>query len=290
MAKRSRALNPGILIPIGIVAALIGVIAWSRKRRREDFPTIIEYWVYLPAAQLPPQEQLMTAVVGDNPHSKPGKPAISGQQGMLFTDIRTNLVLAKRSRNPHIFRPDLFESNAEPTEEILERLSSAQAIAKVSFISEVPVEDQRHLQFIPQMADAISRLCGGVVVYDRIAERLYTSEEFFQMLERQPDVTGTEFHLRVLWKPSLNGGSAETRGLQKIGAREIQTDEAPSDQESLICSVVSEAASKVWSGEKASEKLEVPLYGDNFILSMRREAGNPALRTHIHRVSTSSPD
>lgn len=284
LAEWCRTLIAAILIPFALVVAFVLVLLWSRKNR-ESWPTMIEYWVYLPEAKLPPQEALMTAMVADNPHSKPGRPAIGAQEGMLFTDVRTHMIVAKRSKNPHIFRPDLFDTQAEPTAAILERLSAAQAIAKISFVSEVPVRDKRHLQFIPHMADAVARLAGGTVIFDRTAERLYTSEDFFAMLEQNTNVASFDFHCRVVWTSTIAGGKAETRGLQKVGMRDIQSDEAPSDQQSLVVSVVHEAGLQAWDGQDLGESVEVPLYGDTFDVRLRRERGSELLHAHISRIA-----
>ena len=92
-------------------------------------------------------------------------------EALIFSDVRLHIALVLRSKNAHVFRPDLFEEHVEPTVELLEGLAGSKSFAKIRFISEEPLKDHRHLIFLAHAADAIADLAKGKVIYDVVAER-----------------------------------------------------------------------------------------------------------------------
>jgi hypothetical protein len=220
--------------------------------------------VYLKTTQLPSQEAIMTRMVAENPHTRPGRPCIGAREGLLFSDIRLHCGVALRSKNPHIFRPDLLHEHVEPRREVLEALAESQAVARVRYFSPRPLPDDRHLQFLPHFADAIASLGGGLAVYDPIAERLWLAEEFFQELECTPSPTGTDFHLSVFWQGTEAGGYAYTRGLAKVGLRELRTEAAPADQRVLVTDLMKQLARFQWDERSPQATVELQAYGDTF--------------------------
>lgn len=124
--------------------------------------------------------------------------------------------------------------------------------------------DDRHLQFLPHMADAVADLAKGTVVYDVVGEVLYTAQEFHAILARELRSTGFDAHVRIVWHKDLHSGHAETKGLVKKGLPELSTDEAHLDQQVLVCEVVAEAAKKIWEAREIPEKIEVSAYEDSY--------------------------
>lgn len=206
----------------------------------------------------------MTWMVAENPHTRPGRPCIGAREGMLFSDIRMHCGVALRSKNPHIFRPDLFHEHVEPRHEVLRALAESQAVARVRYYSQTPLADDRHLQFLPHFADAVASLGGGLAVYDPIAERLWLAEEFFQELERAPSATGMDFHLSVFWQGTDGGGYAYTRGLAKVGLSELRSEAAPADQRVLVVDLMRQLARLLWDERSSQAKVELQAYGDTF--------------------------
>lgn len=244
-------------------------LAWLLLRvlRRKPTATYFlhtEYWVYLPGDDLPEQDAIMDWLLKRNPHRIGGKMPIGKEEALLFSDVRLHIALVRRTRNAHVFRPDLFEDHVEPSPERLTALSNSHSFAKVRYISEERVRGPQHLVFLPFAAEAIAQLGDGTAVYDEVAEKLYTAEEFSAELDRTPDPAGADFHTRVIWKRSQAGGFAETRGLAKVGHPELVTEEMNHDQQVLVTAILEEVVRSLWSSEVVPEEVDVRYYDDPY--------------------------
>jgi len=215
----------------------------------------------------------MTRMITENPHFKRGNPPIGAREGMLFSDIRLHMAIARRTKNPHLFRPDLFHPAVEPTVETLGCLNQSAALAKVRYLSEVPVADTRHLQFMPHLADAVADLGSGLAIFDPILDRLETSEAFSRRLAECPNQERIDHHFRVVWTITENGGSVETRGLRKIGIPELKTYAIPEDERSVVSAVVEEFSGRLWSGaESLVTTHQVSLFGQLFAIKVLKRS------------------
>ena len=162
-----------------VFGALIGYLFTRRRggsRRQERLVTQAEYWVYIPSEKLPDQDAVMTRMVTQNPHGKPGQSPIGPKEGLLFSDIRLHVAVILRNKNPHVFRPDLF-SEADADAEALAALSGAPAMVQLRYLSEEPLSDDRHLKFLPHLADAYAYVGNAVLIYDAMAEQLLKPAE-----------------------------------------------------------------------------------------------------------------
>lgn len=212
----------------------------------------------------------MHRMLAANPSNKGGKAAIGPAEGLLFSDIRFHLGLARRDKNPLLFRPDLFDATCAVTPGAVTALADAFAMIKVRFLSHQPMPDRRHLRFIPHAADAVTALAGGLAVYDPVAETLETAEEFSSRLF-EADLDASEFHVRCAIAPELSGVTARTMGLRKLGLPELQTLPAPSDQRTLLSELMSTAVKSLWDAGEHQPRLELPLHGDTFVLEVERK-------------------
>lgn len=259
---------------------LIGymVVTVVRRKRSQPFLAVTEYWVYMPGEKLPLQDEVMKLVLQ-------GTAAIGPREGLVFSDIRLDVALVLRRKNPHIFRPDLFEEHIEPTADILEALSQSNSIAKVRYLSEEPLKDDRHLQLLPYLAYAYSKLGNGKVVYDVGAERLLSTEDLQAMLKADKNAARPDAHLRVIWVSEIRSGHAETRGLVKKGLPELVTEEMELDEKVLVTSVLDEAARKLWAEGSLPESVQVSTFDDEFRLTLERPlSGRSSVK--IMRVRT----
>lgn len=251
-----------------LLAALVGiVVGWlvvNRRKQNEGFLSTNEYWVYLPGKQMPPQDAVMSLVIGDNPYKQRGRNPISPREGLLMSDIRLHMALVLRSKNPHVFRPDLFEDHVEPTAEILESLAESESLVKVRYISEKPLKDRASVQLLPHLADAVAGLGDGKVVYDCVKEELYTRERFKEVLASHFNLDDADVQVRPIWRRSDTGGWAETRGLRKIGLPELTTERMEPDERILVSEVLGSAAQKLWEAGEVVDKVEVTLFDDEF--------------------------
>lgn len=226
---------------------MVAVLVVRRRLPKTTTLVVCEYWIYLPEPKLPKIEAIMTHMISENPHNRPGRPCIGAREGMLFSDIRLHMAIARRSKNPHIFRPDLFHPAVTPHPDTLAALAKSQAIAKIRYLSEEPLTDNRHLQFMPHLADAISNLASGLAVFDPILDEIYTAQAFFDRLSAAPNQERIDMHARVAWVLDEDGGTVETRGLRKLGIPELKTQSIPLDERHVVEPVVEEALGRQWS-------------------------------------------
>ncbi len=258
------------LIPVVALLGIAAMLAWRFLvgRRVPGYFAITEYWVYTDQTDLPPQEKIMDRMISANPHKKPGFAPIGAREGMLFSDIRLHLGLAKREKNPHIFRPDLFQDNCVPSPEVLALLPQCQSMVKLRYASETPLKDTRHLQFMPHLADTVSDLLQGKVVYDRIAEKIWSAEEFRDILDKNPNVERPDSHVRVVWTENEHGCFAETLGLRKVGLAELKTDPQEKDNEVLVTGLMIRLAFHLVRTPEDQGPFEFEEFGDVFILTL----------------------
>jgi hypothetical protein len=268
-----------------LLLMLVTVVLLSLRTfgNKNKFLLSCEYWVYLPTEDMPPQEAIMKRMIGENPHSKHGTSPIGAKQGLLFSDIRLTVTQVLRSKNPFVFRPDLFGEHSHPDAATLEALATSRSMVRVRYISEEPVPDERHLQFLPHFADAAAQIGNGTVVYDNTAQKLYLAEDFYKLLDENLDVTGPDVHLTVVWEKQHGLGFAETRGFIKKGMRDLVTGLVDIDQEVLVKEILMEAARVVWNEGQVPQDLDVECFDDIFRLHIDPQNGGKPL-INIARV------
>lgn len=263
MDLRCRPVTAGFLV-LGTISCVVLVYVILVRTHRPRFLALAEYWVYLPGTTLPEQDAIMTLMVRSNPYTRRGVSPIGPKEGLVFSDIRLHIALALRSKNPHIFRPDQFEEHIRPSEQALQALKDAKSLVKLRYVSEIPLADKTHLQFLLHAADAVAELGGGTVIFDVKAERLISRAELQTELKENFDATLCQLHTSILWRPSPHGGVAETRGLAKIGVTDLRTGEMEADQRVLGTTVLTEALRCVWDNGALPESVEVNCYDDTF--------------------------
>lgn len=271
---------------VGFAAALALMWLIRRYAVRRKYLAACEYWVYLPGDALPPQDEVMKRLLGAFWRERGPQPAaipISPAEGRLLSDVRLHVALVLRSKNPHVFRPDLFGDTVVPTPNLLRALSGAKALAKVRFISETPLEDRAQLAFIPAMAGAMAHLGGAEAVFDVVGETLQPTSELEEALLDRSVLDTPEWNARVVWIEGPDGGHAETRGLVKIGLPEISTHDAPRDHRVLVCQVLEEAVKALWNATAMPQELTVEAFGDSFRLLLVQEPRGPC-RARIQRL------
>ena len=262
---------------IGIAAGGV-VYFWLSKRRSErPLPTLLEYWVYLPKAELPQQDLVMARAMREGPYS-----AILGtQEGLVFSDIRLHVALVLRDRNPHVFRPDLFDSSIIPTPDALDGLSRSAALAKVRFVSEDPVANRAYLRLLPHLVLALLDLAEGLVVFDLMQESLYSVHDFRAQIQSDPKADSAASHVRALWRDVDDHGEIESRGLAKIGRHDFRTEPISRDQKTLTLQVMDEYLAAAWQGEFS----EVEVFGDRFRIELGEVKAGKA-KARILRLQT----
>lgn len=273
---------PGLWWLFAFAAGFLAVLwwRWSKGRREPGYLAVSEYWVYAVGASLPRIERIMEAMVKSNPLSRPDRPAITTREGVLFSDLRLRMSAARRDGNPHAFRPDLFEEDAVPSAAILHRLSQADVFLRLRYLSEARLSDTRHLQFMPHLAAAVCRLVDGTIVYDPVSQVLYTHEEFVQQLRAHPDAEAPEIHVRTVRKESPDGVWYESRGLRKVGRKELRSDFQDPDSDVLVEHLLRETCLRLFREPDSDGPFDIQAFGGRFLTEIEPQRGE----THMLRL------
>lgn len=255
----------GFFILVGVVLLLMASYFLLQRSKSSRFLAAAEYWVYLPGVQMPSQDAMLTRMVGKNPYSQRGRDPIGQSEGIILSDVRLHIALVLRSKNPHVFRPDLFD-HVEANAEQLQDLADAKSLVKLRYISEEPLTDKRHIQFLIHAADAMAEIGHSRLIYDAISEKLFTKSELEAELSRSVDATGSDLHVRPLWTEETGECRARTLGLRKIGVEELRTGPMEADEQVLITQVIGQAVEQIWSLSSIPESVEVDAFDDKFRL------------------------
>ncbi|MBC8066474.1 MAG: hypothetical protein H7Y17_16710 [Chlorobia bacterium] len=246
----------GILLGMGVGYWLV---QWRKRIQSRKFLAVAEYWVYIPGEKLPIQDEIMKLLLQGN---SPVGPA----EGLLLSDIRLHIALVLRSKNPHVFRPDLFDDHLEPTAEQLQKMGESKAVVKIRYLSEERLRTDAHLQLLPYLAYAYCKLANGNAIFDVQAERIMTVPELQARLKEDKNARRPDFHLNIVWKRTINGGSVETRGLVKKGIPELVTAEVHSDERLLVSGLLDEASKSLWYADAVPTEVEIESFNDIFRL------------------------
>ncbi len=268
---------------LGLIAAIVVTYLVLSRSHRSKYFAIAEYWVYLPGVKLPEEKDLMDRMIRGNPYSKRGISPIGPKEGLVFSDVRLHLALVLRSKNPHIFRPDLFEEHIEPTPALIDALKSAKSMVKIRYASDIPLPEKTHLQFLIHAADAVAELAEGEAIFDVKAERLLDRKDLQSELRASVDVTGSTIHTQVVWKQTAHGAIVESRGLEKIGLENLKTAEMEPDQRVIATTVMTEAIRLIWESGSVPESLEVTTFDDTFKVQFEK-VKNALTKVRILRV------
>jgi hypothetical protein len=231
---------------------------FTRKRR---YLAVCEFWIFVTD---PTPVDLSLACTR---LTRSGE--ITPQEAMLAGDIRLFFSTLRKAQNPHIFRPDLFSENIEPSAEILQALGESDTIAKIRYLSEEPLNNDFHLGFMPRLAVEIAKQRKGVVIFDSIGEELVTVSQLQARNESAEDRYGASQHLRTVWLHTEHGGFAATRGLMKVGVPELQTPDTRPDHRAIVCEVLDSAAVELWNHREVPESIEVNCYDDTFVVKIQ---------------------
>lgn len=210
----------------------------------------------------------MDRMITGNPHNRPGNPAIGTKEGMLFTDIRLHLGLSKRAKNPHVFRPDLFEQDAVPTKEVLESLANSQSMIRCKYVSDSILKDNRHVQFMPHYVDAVAQLTKASVILDNVSEQFFTSDEFHQSLAKNNRADRPELHVRVIWKEDESGFYCQSLGLRKVGLSELRTKHQTGDHEILVTGLMTRLVYQLFRQPTFERTFEFEEFGDTYVVRL----------------------
>ena len=244
-----------------------GLFGWwlVRRKPKPKFLLQMEYWIYLPEETMPPQDETMRSIVESG--------GIGAKEALLFSDVRLHMGLVLRRKNAHVFRPDLLEPHVEATPEQIATLDAARSFVKVRYLSEKPVDDRRHLTFLPRLAWTVAHLGGGSLVYDPVGER-FLDAATLRVGDPGPSVR---------WVPEASGGHVLTHGLEKLGLPEIRTAPIAADERWIVSEIVSQVANAAWASGVLPPSSLAEAFHDRFRVDLIFGRDHVAL-ARVHRL------
>lgn len=263
------------------ILAGYGFVRWKARPR---FFAHAEYWVYTRDERVPDREELLTRLMAQNPYARRGRNPLGTAEGMMLTDVRTHIAVVLRSKNAHVFRPDLADKHSNVTADFLAALSESKAFVKLRYVSERPLIDRRHLQFLIHAADAVVDLCQGLVIYDPILERFIAPATLKAQLKEKLDQTSADRHVEAIWDPHSSGGHAESRGMVKVGLPEIVTETIEGDERNLAVDVVRAAAESIWETGEIPTPWIVHAFDDDFRIEPEKRTPRQ-IKVRVYRMA-----
>lgn len=275
------------MIPLLFLALMVGILflAWYLRATQPRFYSRAEYWVYTDQDRLPPQEEIMTRIIGRNPYNKGRFQPIGPADGLFMSDVRLSIALVRKEKNPHLFDPTELVTASFADNALNTAMVEARSIVRLSYISEQPLRDRRHLQFLAHAADAYASLLDAKLILDPVAGVPRTKAEMESWLSKDLDLTTPQAH--VQWEQENSEGTArwKSRGFVKLGYPEIETYDISSDQAMLTRELLEELTRSHWYGPLAPEKnAEVELHGDRFVFVLEKTKSLQLLMLRILRL------
>lgn len=228
-------------------------------------PGILEYWIFIEGDSIPEERILIQHLVKAR--------AIDGSNMLIFTHIGMHMAMVSRTKNPHLFHPDLYEDDTVSDRLLPLAAARAPSMVILRFLSNSPVTEQGYLTFMPHLAQAIGELSGGIAVYDLGQKRLFSFSEFRDNVGKGKEASRWDAHVRVQWSP-LPFMHAETMGMQKEGLPNLETGPMEADERMLVMHLLQEAASTVWKERKIPEFLMIDYFGSQFKIIFESMKGN----------------
>ena len=221
-----------------------------------------EYWVFGKDLKVPD----LTALIGKTTRDKhPLRLPLGKAEAVVFTDIRFSMALALKDKNPYAFRPDILDFDVEPTQEILARLAEANSFIRLRFLSKIPVNNRAHLRLLPRLASAVSKLAGGIVVFDQITRRIWTNEAYEDLLNEHVEPDCSALHTRLKWVAEKDNQHFETLGFVKLGLEEWKSEPLDKDQTVLAQAIIEDLIERVWVAGQVPESADIEEFGDHFL-------------------------
>lgn len=250
------------------IGATVGYRLVTRKKEPK-YLLHLEYWVYLPGETMPQQDEVMTRLV----RPETGRPAISGAEAVLFSDVRLHIALILRRKNAYLFRPDIVAPYVDATPDQLAILQEAQSLVRIRYLSEEKVSDTRYLNFLPQVARAYAEIGGSKLVYDSIGERILAPD----------DLRNGDIGPNIRWVAESTGGHVETLGLRKRGLPEVQTAWIAADERWIVSEVIGQIANQAWGSGELLPTSVAEAFEDRFQVTVEPDRQGVHV-ARVHRI------
>jgi hypothetical protein len=248
---------------LGLTLIAILVLHYRRSLIKTQ-PVTAEYWVYSTGDKMPDQTALMDRIVGANPYTKRGQNPIGPAEGLVFSDVRWKISLILRSKNPTLFAADYQTQTLRENEGFLINLIDLKSIIKLQFVSSVPLQDKRHLQFLVHVADAVAEAAKSNWIYDRYGARIWNKTDLSSALDENFDATSADLHVCISEDDETH--TFESTGLVKVGVRDFITLPVQFDNVMLMRSLIEDFVSQSWEKQAYPDSIEK--HGDTFLFSV----------------------
>jgi hypothetical protein len=225
-----------------------------------------EYWVYVPKAALPKQDEVVDLMMRGQGRAGTLAGPIGPAEGLLLSHVGTHVGLVLRSKNPSAFRPDLAHGVEGLGSDEIAALNASEALIRIVFVARKPPAKREHLTFLPAMTLGYLTVAEGTLVYDLGANAVYLPESFRNALDRPAKQASS--HIAVRWRFGPQGWMASTSGMGKMGLPELELGPLESDQEALAVELVREVAEALWKSGSLTKSLTVAAFNDEYALRL----------------------
>lgn len=254
-----------MLIPVGLLGLLFGLLAGRARARRQPL-VHCEYWIYVPKAVLPKQDEVVDLMMQGQGRAGTLAGPIGPAEGLLLSHVGLHVGLVLRSKNPTAFRPDLAHGVEALDAAMLDALHASEALIRVVFVSRKPPARLVHLPFTASMALGYMKVADGALVYDVASDTVHLPEAFRKTLECPP--TEASSHVVVRWTYDSVGWTARSKGMGKMGLPELALGPLETDHQALAVELVRAAAEALWKSGSFPKSLTVTAFNDEYTLRL----------------------
>lgn len=227
----------------------------------------------------------MTRIIGQNPYNKGRFQTIGPADGLFMSDVRLSIALVRKEKNPHLFDPTDLVTAAFADNGLSEAMVEAKTLVRLSYISEQPLRDRRHLQFLAHAADAYASLTGSILILDPVAGIPRTKSDMESWLSSQLDLTVPQGQVQWDEERSEDTVRWKSRGFVKLGYPEIETYDISADQAMLTRELLESLTKSHWYGPLTPENdAEAELYGDRFVFVLEKTKSPNLMMLRILRL------
>lgn len=250
------------ILAVGMLLGLIAVfVVFGLYMRRHRSESHAEYWVYVRAAQLPPQDAVMAWLMEPNRFPQRPGPTLTHAQSLILSDVRLRIGYVRKDRNAHLF------SVSEDAPDALERariMRESVGIVRLRYTSPGRLLTKHHLAFLLAACAAYAELGEGLGVTDVVTDIFLSADEFKTWIAQPSPLDAEERHVAVLSTWQEDSVTYSTRGLTKIGLPEVTTARTETDHSTLLADLFAQFCAEAWRDSALPMAQSFQAYGDHF--------------------------
>lgn len=224
-------------------------------------PAVHEFWMWTPKERLPSEHAISNRLMRGNPHNSYGRPALSTDEALLLTDIRTHVGISLPPKNRHLFDPNFYSDEAIVPPEAMDTMREARSMVIVRFVAEEPMPNRDYLHFLTHLADAVADLMGSELIYDREGMRFYTGERW--KTEMMSENAKQTFERLIAFDAveEARGWWLHTHGMRKLGLPDLEMCDVGREQKTICMNILRTFAEQVFDDAAFLTDRELEMFG-----------------------------